>query len=639
MPLGALASPPAGMLERPLRVIVEDMDGLEPLTPGKYRDDGTYPVTRAILGVPHVFVDDVDVTYLRGERTLIREYVLVEPFGEDSATVEFPQISPFDILGETGEELSFIGPDRDIEIVIVEEGVTPGVFNGTQHSVWNGILVSDESDVTEDSASMSWHAKGLLIGQASSQQHRVVNYMEPTDIGTVIPAALNAVSSRRFEEIDPVVTGIMTRERGAETDKVADYVQDLLSRAWTDEGRQWTIVRTGSKTYEMVLKDNTTIDYTLEAGTRGVSASLKRDKSQSYNVIWGRGVRSDGYSWRGMVYPNFQTDDTLTDADLDGTFRFPLIFDPKVNDGSLTPDGEPAVEYDPEVEREDVEINFPPGTGKDAAYLDAARQLAREENAGATGTIRLRTDPVEGSRYLMQVGSNISYRGYRGGDFSTDFEPFLLHIAEMRVDLAGKEIELTVDSRWRDAMTLSSIMQRDREASLDPARRPGNVNRRSRAEPDVAVEFDGEAADAAVAIEHEVADGVWHIFPLPVFQTGRIVKLEWRSTGRFALALFGAPITPSELAALVPDPLAVEDPFKEESEALAAAGIIEGWGRLDDAAGYSPGQESAGDSFTGLLLDTNTIEFSSARPPWVWVCEWSDGDHTFSGQLFPDVNK
>ena len=462
-------------------------------------------VTRTVLGVPHVFVDDIDVTYLRGERTIIREWSIEEPGGETTAAILFPQIYPFDEVGEVGGEFAQIGNQRNCDILIVEEGVTPGVFDGTQHEVWNGILASDESHIDEAKAETEWHARGLLIGQASAQMHRVKDYMEPTDIGTVIPEVLNSISSRRFEEIDTVVTGIETLERGSERDYKWDYVQSLLATAWTVDGQQWTIRRSGPKTYEMVLKDLDTIDYELEAGTRGVTADLARDDSQKYSVIWGSGVGPDGYSWRGMVYPDFVTDLTYDPDDLsalDGPFRFPLVFDPKVDDGSLNPNGIPAVEYNPDVDRSDVEIQFPTGTTKDVAYQDAIKQLARDENPGSTGTIRLRTDltipDAEGvtaanSRFLIPAGSNLSYRNYRGGDFSTDFEPFLFRISGVHVDLQRSTVNLSVDSRFRDAMTLSSIIERDKNATIDPARRPGGVNRRSRMEPDVAIEFDGEA--------------------------------------------------------------------------------------------------------------------------------------------------
>jgi hypothetical protein len=101
------------------------------------------------------------------------------------------------------------------------------VYDGTQHEVWNGILVSDESHINETSADTEWHAKGLLVGQASVQMNRVVDYMPSTDIGTVIPNLLNSVSSKRYEDIDTVVTGIMTLERGSEEDYILDRVQDL----------------------------------------------------------------------------------------------------------------------------------------------------------------------------------------------------------------------------------------------------------------------------------------------------------------------------------------------------------------------------------------------------------------------------
>jgi hypothetical protein len=390
----------------------------------------------------------------------------------------------------------------------------------------------------------------------------------------------------------------------------------------------------------MVLKDNETIEYTLEAGTRGVTADITRDAASKYNVIWGRGVGPDGYSWRGTVYPDFLLDFEFDIDDLslmDAPHRYPLVFDPKVDDGSLNPTGIPAVEYNPLVERIDVEINYPPNVTKAAAIIDAGRSLFRDENTGAMGTVTLRTDPAEGSRFLIPVGTNLSYRNFRGGDYITDFEPFLFRIAAIRVDLPNGEVQLTVDSRQRDAMTLSSIIARDRDASVDPAKRPGNVNRRSRQEPDIAVEFDGEAGGHIIAA-HSLTGGSWKVFPRPLSQINRIVKIDYTCTERFALVLFGAPVDETFCFTYIGNPLAMEDPLAPNIETLEAAGLIEGWGRLDDACGYFPSQESAGASFTGRFVDTNTIEYNSVRGSWVWVCEYAENDATISGFIYPAAN-
>jgi hypothetical protein len=606
---------------------------------GTYHQANDYPVTETILGVPHFFIQGIDVTYLRGKSTLIREWTLVEPGGEDSASVEFPQVFGMDPRGVEGDELDFFGFDRTMEIVIIEEGATPGVFDGFVHSVWCGLIAADQTHMTEDATTTELQGVGLLIGPAMAQQHRPLNYMESTDIGTVIPDVLNALTSRKFDPIAYVTTGIMTRELGAETDKVWDYVQDLLSTAWTEDAQQWTIRRAGAGEYEMVLKDNTTVDYQVEAGTPGISSELSAEHTQKITTIWGRGVGPDGYSWRGNVFPDFLLGEYDEDA-LDGRFRFPLITWGPVDDGSLNPTGEPHPDYDPGVERYDREINFPRGLTKAQAYSDAERILDREIQNFAAGPMTLRSDLAipdaevgpANSRFLMQAGANITYANYYPRS------DFLFRCSQVRVDLQRLEVELLVDSRQRDVMTLSQIYERNRFASEDPARRPGNVNRVSRQERDVVFEYDGEATGGIIP-DHEVTGGAWFIFPRPLSGAGRIVRLSYWCESRFALALFGAPITPSELAALVPDPLASEDPFAAESEALNDAGIIEGWGRQGDACGYHPGQESAGDPFTGFLLDTNTIEYNSARQPWVWVCEWVESTATMSGQIYPDVTK
>ena len=81
------------------------------------------------------------------------------------------------------------------------------------------------------------------------------------------------------------------------------YCQELLATATTTGGGQWTIARTGRRTYAMQLKDQTTITWTVRTGQPGVQANLKLDSSTAVNRIYGRGIAPNGYAWAGWVYP------------------------------------------------------------------------------------------------------------------------------------------------------------------------------------------------------------------------------------------------------------------------------------------------------------------------------------------------
>jgi hypothetical protein len=186
-------------------------------------------------------------------------------------------------------------------------------------------------------------------------------------------------------------------------------------------------------------------------------------------------------------------------------------------------------------------------------------------------------------------------------------------------------------------MTLSAVMERDRDSKVDPNRRPGNVNRRSRAATDTVVEFDGESG-AGIIPRHALYGGLWTVIRIPVSQVGRIAEIDVRTSGpasRFAFALFGAPIQPSHLARYVGNPLASDSPFESHADLLIDRfGWIDAWGSQGDAAGYGHGAEGSS-ALTGRLIDTGGLEFVSKKSPWVWVAEYAATSTFIQGRIFP----
>jgi hypothetical protein len=477
----------------------------------------------------------------------------------------------------------------------------------------------------------TYHCAGLLFGQLERQENRVVNYRPPTDIGHVIPDTINGIVSPRFAPLARVDTGIMTTYRGSEGDTVADFVQAILAKAWTIDNRQWTIARTGPRTYAMVLKDNEIIDYTLTAATPGVEANLVRDANRGSNYILGRGVRPDGGAWRGMVYPDLMLGDRpeFPNSGI-GAYRRPLAWDPKVSDGKWQDDGLPQAEFNPKVMPKRIDVDLGTGITLEEGILEAQRILARQETTALFGSMNLMSDPPEGSRFLMPVGSNISYVNWRGGDYLTDFDPWLLRVSNIQVDLQALRVNVAVDSQRADAMTLGSIIRRDREATVDPARRPGQVNRRSRQEPDAMVAYDSECGQSVIT-SHTITGGQWYIYPRAWSEAERIVEIRLHSTAsKFCWALFNDEVTKAQLDRWVGNPLAVAAPFDVNADEVDALGFIEAWGELNDAAGYSPHAESDG-GFTGDLIVTTAVEYHAVIPPWVWVAEYAPATTTISG--------
>lgn len=668
-----------------------------------------YPRVSAVVGVPHLIIGGVDVTYWRGVPSVIVSDRQEQPFGDVTASVNFPQQTPMDKPG--AGDLAWLKAGNPVEIIIV---------NGSSITrCWAGHLISDDGGNDSDAARSTWAASGTMW-QASTFGHRVPTIMGPTDIGAVLAGALNGVVARRYPAIASVSTGIKTTARGSSQDSELAYCQSILAPAWTTDGRQWTVAKKAgtARGYQIRLKDRTTVHQTVTVGARGVAVNLSRDLTSTANALYGRGIGPDGRAWAGWCYPNLSADTApaypyasgatvmnvgATDAgtssghgvsdwqrrvndlnltgnvptdgvynasdaavcrdiqsayglqvdgtvgpqtwaatfavgssggDLTGAYRRPLAIDPTTEPHRYTPTGavsgpNPGFTNAMRFERD---TDYGAGVTKAEATASAKLELARDKTPGLTGTITLTTDPREGSRMLIAPGSNIKALGYNATN------P-LLHIAAVDRDWANLSVTLEVDEHARDAITLAAIRARTKEAIVDPARRPGRTNRRSRLDQDAVVPFDSES-DAGIIPRHALYRGLWTVVRIPISQAGDIAKIDIRTSSPaapFCVAFFSGRVTPAHLVHLVGDPLAGDNPFartEAKADALDDLGLIEAFGGPGSAAGYWP-KDQSGAVLTGRLKDTGGMAYASAKPPWVWVAEWSPTSCFISGRLYP----
>lgn len=320
---------------------------------------------------------------------------------------------------------------------------------------------------------------------------------------------------------------------------------------------------------------------------------------------------------------------------LDGAYRRPLAILPAVDPHLYAADGAitgPNPAYQPKIIRREIDVDYGPGVTKAEAMKSAAQQLARDGSPGWVGTLILKSDPHEGSRFQVVEGQNITLWGFRGGDQ-------LLHVVDTRKQLDGEmPATFTVDSKARDAMTVSAILSRDRTTNADPLRRKRHQSRSSRVEMDTVVPFDGESG-AGVIPRMALFGGLWSVVRIPVSQVGTIAKIDVSTSSPatpFAFALFGAPIQPSHLVRYVGNPLTSSGPFTTHAGNLEDDfGFIEGWGQSGQAAGYYPGSQSNG-PLTGRLYETpGGLIYRSLIPPWVWVAMYAQSSCFISGRIYP----
>ena len=302
----ALVSAPTGVVERTLYreskivpVVSVDADGRARVSQAVY---DAYPLTEAIseVGVLHVIVDGQDVTYFRNSRTLVMSYRIEQPFGDVEARFDFPMVSALEEYG-TGD-LSWLDTGKRVDVVLLAPG--GGVTN-----LWSGKLIANDGGNDQRTPKTSWSAQGTLW-EASTFLHRAPTILDPTDIGKLIPKALNGVVSRTYPAISAVSTGVTTKDRGTWSETELAYCQRLLATAWDDAGSQVTVRKVAgtARQYEVGWKDVTTVHATVTFGSRGVECDLTDDDSERTNVIFGQGIRPDGYWWGNTFYPGFDPD-------------------------------------------------------------------------------------------------------------------------------------------------------------------------------------------------------------------------------------------------------------------------------------------------------------------------------------------
>lgn len=381
----------------------------------------------------------------------------------------------------------------------------------------------------------------------------------------------------------------------------------------------------------------------------GVSAWQRRARDLGYSIVidgvfnatdagTARAIqRRYGILVDGIVGPQTWAatfDIGANGGDLSGAIRLPLAADPRTQPYLFRADGSKVgrnPDYDPSVIIVSDDIDFGSGVTR-AQGMEAAQQIIdREANPGLTGSITLHADPREGSRMLIPAGDRIKLVGYEGADH-------VLHISGRERDWTSLTVTLDVDERARDAMTLDQIRGRNKEARRDPARRPGNVNRRSRLDADQVTPYDGESGAGWIP-RHALYGGLWTVIRVPVSELGRVAKIDVKTSGpaaKFCIGLFGAPITAAHLIRYVgANPLATSSPFETHREILEDRfGWIEAWGSQGQAAGYFPGSEGSS-PLSGRLVDTGGFEYVSAKAPWIWVAEWSASSTFIEGRILP----
>jgi len=395
---------------------------------------------------------------------------------------------------------------------------------------------------------------------------------------------------------------------------------------------QWSLGLNSSKTRPVLyLKDEVTEHWTIYNGAPGITHSLRRDFSMGFNVFYGEGVNKEQCRWRNTKYPdpnNYESSYVAPLASKTEVER--LTFNPET--GALTglnPD------WDPSVLRVEHYEHFGENISREQGRAISQSIMNKDGDPIYIGTIKLKSDPIEGPRFSIREGQNIVLKNHRGQDRK-------LHISGVRVNWSELSVEITVSERAVDYITCLAVIDRDRKGH-QPGRRRTYRGQSSREVIDTAAVWDCESN--AGVIPSTLLQAGWNVLQIPCGERGEVVETEltFDSPIQFAVGIFDRPVTKEWMDYWVGNNLETETGvwdsyFDPETHDGQEFGLIVAWGEQDQFAGYYPGVQSDGDPLTGRMKDSAQWYFESSEPPWLWLAIYCIGSAaTISGRLRPGL--
>lgn len=655
---------------------------------------------------------NVDITAVRGVLTTIESYSSADPFGDAAAVLTFAGITMFDDLTSI-EFRRWLYHFADIDIywspsvpaspitapedrVIDPFTQRPTLSNpfgglGTV-KVWEGYIASMEfsdqglsiqcqgalfqldryqakpfypqrpwpvesliSDQFDHTRRPQLRTKPLQIGWPTSWKRKVPPYSgeDPPVFMPVVPVGANW-------------TQYISRSTGGWEAALTSFIQGLLTGMITRNGDgdnvppgdQWTINKYSGRRPVLTVRDRHRIpDFTVWLGTPGVDVSLSSDSTQAGNVIFGQGQDIHGVVWDNAVISN---DGTRTDY-------VPMASDPAVyppTDNPLLIPGGFVTE---------VNAKFDTGISQADAIGLSALFLGRDRDTGWTGSVTLATDPSSHlPRWLITAGMTMLLKGFLG----TGATGIRLHISAVTTNPEAGTVELTVDTRYRDLLTVQEAINRARDP-LTPVKML-QINKASITVDDIQAPWNYAAGAGYVpkaCREFHLSRPVTQLFPYAAFakkrppkaypdyyvkcnasaakdydkwagpipvrmsKSGTINRTEFAcydANGNvlaipFHVSFYNLDVSADDMPTAVdgtgPSPF-VNNAFEKidpnTGEAWpsgnyldAPESLIIGWGNVvnnvPNRAGFSPGSEADGHGVTGLLIDAVNWQYDTTK--------------------------
>jgi hypothetical protein len=416
----------------------------------------------------------VDVSYFRGIPTQLTSYGLDDPFGPSTAEISFPQVSAFDHLGGPGLRWLVGGANVDI----LWEDAT----SGERSVLWEGYATSLAYSSDENTSAVNVQCKGalfqvdnfeafpefppvpipyeLMIKDGISPKLRPSLRTGPLKI--TFPDHWPIQVPKLADDPDYLKpygvrqgqnwTGLTGRSTGSWNKMLTGQIQSLMSLMYTRDGSQWTLALNPGRRPELRVRpikyepDGQTLWLTV--GQPGVTVNLTEDWSQAANVYYGQGTDISGVAYSNSTVSN---DGSRTN------------YVPFASLRQVHPSSSKNRWFNPEMMRLETQVQFDNGLSPQQATALSLNQLQRSAHPGYTGNITLKVDPEQNgrtlSRFTIMPGMTVLLRGFKGMQAG-----LLVHVAKVNVSVNEASVDLTVDSKFRDLLTISQVRARARDA-------------------------------------------------------------------------------------------------------------------------------------------------------------------------------
>lgn len=485
----------------------------------------------------------------------------------------------------------------------------------------------------------------------------LADWMEPDgDQGTVMPTADGSSYTAQIKDRTTVHYTAWNGTHGFKINATRDLSEEFTTvygSGQSPEGEIWSnikvpgLVQGDTPAFPGTLELNDTGEdvFVLTAKLQGMGYMEREDMGETFTSAVQDAVedlqKDAGLNQTGIV--NSATWDALWDIgvtgqSLVGAYQAPLAQLDSVRKWNYTSNGSvanPNATYDASRVEVDLTQDYGPGVRKKRAKRNAARLLTRMHSGkNWVATATLTADIVAGnaihegektpiSRLDIMPGKNLQVRDF---DNTT-----LFHIATVDVD-SEQRVQLGMDTKARDALTLMQVMERNRESRQHPARDWLRTHRGTDANRGQVhfSEYGGQIFNAV----HCPADE-WTVFQVLGGQAGSVERIRLKTStdaAEFVAVASAKKIGPTYLTNKVGDPFAVngEGESKWTNESIQAdmdqgRAILGAWGTEELPGGYHPRAKTnpdgtaSGAPLTGLFLDDGGFDYHTFNQPVLYI--------------------